>query len=202
MTFFSGNSRNLKNKGLEIVGICKQKLEIRCLEIVGSELYLLILPKNLEMPSRRTPKIPRFKINVSMCECCCPFFMFSLFFAFQRKLRILTTQKWLTTMYLVNFYRWFQSTTLSDHLSFFSLLGNLWSPIKITFFDPKKALYQEAITKNIKLWYPQNHHLKNLVHRDFWHCQTKQHNKSPNPSNFQTLFSSPKFFVLATALKH
>jgi hypothetical protein len=24
---------------LEIVGICKQKLEIRCLEIVGSELY-------------------------------------------------------------------------------------------------------------------------------------------------------------------
>jgi hypothetical protein len=39
ITFFSGNSRNLKNKGLEIVGICKQKLEIRCLEIVGSELY-------------------------------------------------------------------------------------------------------------------------------------------------------------------
>jgi hypothetical protein len=61
ITFFSGNSRNLKNKGLEIVmsishqltgqekikkkkkkeeivGICKQKLEIRCLEIVGSEL--------------------------------------------------------------------------------------------------------------------------------------------------------------------
>jgi hypothetical protein len=38
ITLFSGNSRNLKNKGLEIVGICKQKLEIRCLEIVGSEL--------------------------------------------------------------------------------------------------------------------------------------------------------------------
>jgi hypothetical protein len=36
ITFFSGNSRNLKIKGLEIVGICKQKLEIRCLEIVGS----------------------------------------------------------------------------------------------------------------------------------------------------------------------
>ncbi len=33
-------------------------------------------------------------------------------------------QKSLTTMHLVNFYRWFQSTTLSDHLSFFSLLGN------------------------------------------------------------------------------
>jgi hypothetical protein len=26
-------------------------------------------------------------------------------------------------MQLVNFYRWFQSTTLSDHLSFFCLLG-------------------------------------------------------------------------------
>jgi hypothetical protein len=33
-------------------------------------------------------------------------------------------QKSLTTMHLVNFYRWFQSTTLSDHLSFFCLLGN------------------------------------------------------------------------------
>ncbi len=41
--FFSGNSRNLKNKGLEIVGICKQKLEIRCLEIVLSELYITFL---------------------------------------------------------------------------------------------------------------------------------------------------------------
>ncbi len=84
--------------------------------------YLLILPKNLEMPSRGTPKIPRFKINASMYECCCPFFIFCLFLAFQRKVRILTTQKSLTTMHLVNFYRWFQSTTLSDHLSFFSLV--------------------------------------------------------------------------------
>jgi hypothetical protein len=40
--------------------------------------YLLILPKNLEMPSTGTPKIPRFKINVSVCECCCPFFIFCL----------------------------------------------------------------------------------------------------------------------------
>jgi hypothetical protein len=39
ITIFSGNSRNFKNKGLEIVGICKQKLEIGYLEIVGSELY-------------------------------------------------------------------------------------------------------------------------------------------------------------------
>jgi hypothetical protein len=38
--------------------------------------YLLILSKNLEMPSTGTPKIPRFKIIVSMCECCCPFFYF------------------------------------------------------------------------------------------------------------------------------
>jgi hypothetical protein len=90
--------------------------------------YLLILPKNLEMPSRETPKIPRFKINVSMCECCCPFFIFCLFLAFQRKVRILTTQKSLTTMHLVNFYKWFQSTTLSDHLSFFSLLGRKIEP--------------------------------------------------------------------------
>ncbi len=85
--------------------------------------YLLILPKNLEMPSTGAPKIPRFKIIFSMCECCYPFFIFCLFLAFQRKVRILTTQKSLTTMHLVNFYKWFQSTTLSDHLSFFSLLG-------------------------------------------------------------------------------
>ncbi len=85
--------------------------------------YLIVLPKNLEMPSRGTPKIPRFKIIFSMCECCCLFFIFCLFLAFQRKVRILTMQKSLTTMHLVNFYRWFQSTTLSDHLSFFSLLG-------------------------------------------------------------------------------
>ncbi len=85
--------------------------------------YLLILPKNLEMPSRGTTKIPRFKINVSMCECCCLFFIYCLFLAFQRKVTILTTQKSLTTLHLVNFYRWFQSTTLSDHLSFFCLLG-------------------------------------------------------------------------------
>ncbi len=85
--------------------------------------YLLILPKNLEMPSIGTPKIHRFKIIVSMCECCCPFFIFCLFFAFQRKVWILTKQKSLTTMYLVNFYKWSESTTLSDHLSFFCLLG-------------------------------------------------------------------------------
>jgi hypothetical protein len=60
--------------------------------------YLLILPKHLKMPSRGTPKIPRFKIILSMCECCCPFFIFCLFLAFQRKVRILTTQKSLTTM--------------------------------------------------------------------------------------------------------
>ncbi len=58
-----------------------------------------------------------------MCECCCPFLIFCLFLAFQRKVRILTTQKSLTTMHLMNFYRWSESTTLSDHLSFFSLLG-------------------------------------------------------------------------------
>jgi hypothetical protein len=86
--------------------------------------YLLILPKNLEMPSTGTPKILRFKINFSMCECCRPFFIFCLFLAFQRKRRILTKQKSLTTMHLVNFYRWSESTTLSDHLSFFSLLGD------------------------------------------------------------------------------
>ncbi len=90
--------------------------------------YLLILPKNLEMPSTGTPKIPRFKIIFSMCECCCPFFIFCLFVAFQRKVRILTTQKSLTTKHLVNFYRWFQSTTLSDHSSFFSLLGIIKLP--------------------------------------------------------------------------
>jgi hypothetical protein len=66
--------------------------------------YLLILPRNLEMPSIGTPKIPRFKIIFSMCECCCPFFIFCLFLAFQRKVRILTTQKSLATMHLVNFY--------------------------------------------------------------------------------------------------
>ncbi len=86
-------------------------------------MYFLILPKNLEMPSTGTPKIPRFKIIFSMCECCCPFFIFCLFLAFQRKVRILSTQKSLTTVHLVNFYKWFQSTTLSDHLSFFCLLG-------------------------------------------------------------------------------
>ncbi len=75
------------------------------------------------MPSTGTSKIPRFKIIFSMCECCCPFFIFCLFLAFQRKVRNLTTQKSLTTMHLVNFYKWFQSTTLSDHLSFFCLLG-------------------------------------------------------------------------------
>ncbi len=85
--------------------------------------YFLILPKNLEMPSTGTSKIPRFKIIFSMCECCCPFFIFCLFLTFQRKVRILTTQKSLTAMHLVNFYKWFQSTTLSDHLSFFCLLG-------------------------------------------------------------------------------
>jgi hypothetical protein len=89
--------------------------------------YFLILPRNLEMPSTGTPKIPRFKIIFSMCECCCPFFIFCLFLTFQKKVRILTTQKSLITMHLVNFYRWFQSTTLSDHLSFFSLLGNHFS---------------------------------------------------------------------------
>jgi hypothetical protein len=87
--------------------------------------YFLTLSKNLEMPSTGTPKIPRFKIIFSMCECCCPFFIFCLFLAFQRKVRILTTQKSLTTIHLVNFYKWFQSTTLSDHLSFFCLLGIL-----------------------------------------------------------------------------
>jgi hypothetical protein len=87
--------------------------------------YLLSLPKSLEMPSTGTPKIPRFKINFSMCEYCCLFFIFCLFLAFQRKVRILTTQKSLTALHLVNFYRWFQSTTLSDHLSFFSLLDPL-----------------------------------------------------------------------------
>ncbi len=85
--------------------------------------YLIILPKNHEMPSTGTPKIPRFKIIFSMCECCCPFFIFCLFLAFQRKVRILTTQISLTTMHLVNFYRWSESITLSDHLSFFCLLG-------------------------------------------------------------------------------
>jgi hypothetical protein len=92
--------------------------------------YLLILPKNLEMPSRGTPKIPRFKINVSMCECCCLFFIFCLFLTFQRKVRILTTQKSLTTMHLMNFYKWSENTSLSDQLSFFSLLGfNYKKPI-------------------------------------------------------------------------
>ncbi len=67
--------------------------------------YLLILPKKLEMPSTGTPKIPRFKINVSMCECCCPFFIYCLFLAFQRNLRTLTTQKSLITMHLMNFYK-------------------------------------------------------------------------------------------------
>ncbi len=84
--------------------------------------YLLTLPKNLEMPSRGTPKIPRFKIIFSMCECCYPFFICCLFLAFQRKVRILTTQISLTTMHLVNFYRWFQSTTFSNHLSFFFIV--------------------------------------------------------------------------------
>ncbi len=35
--------------------------------------YFLILPKNLEISSTGTPKIPRFKIIFSMCECCCSF---------------------------------------------------------------------------------------------------------------------------------
>jgi hypothetical protein len=97
----------------------------RCLNIIFIIWkYLLILPKNLEMTSTGTPKIPRFKINFSMCECCCHFFIFCLFLAFQRKVRNLTTQKSLTKMHLVNFYRWFQNTTLSDHLSFFFFIGN------------------------------------------------------------------------------
>ncbi len=99
--------------------------------------YFLILPKNLEMPSTGTRKIPRFKIIVSMCECCRPFFIFCLFLAFQRKVRILTTQKSLTIIHLVNFYKWFQSTTLSDHLSFFCLFPinkkSLNGPIKLCF---------------------------------------------------------------------
>ncbi len=103
--------------------------------------YLLILPKNLEMPSRGTPKIPRLKFNFSMCECCCPFFIFCLFLAFQREVRILTTQKSLTTMHLVNFYKWFQSTTLSDHLSFFCLLGN---------FNPKVLKLELISIQNLK----------------------------------------------------
>jgi hypothetical protein len=78
------------------------------------------------MPSTGTSKIPRFKIIFSMCECCCPIFIFCLFLAFQRKVRILTTQKSLTAMHLVNFYKWFESTTLSDHLSFFCLLGPIF----------------------------------------------------------------------------
>ncbi len=49
-------------------------------------VFLLIFPKYLEMPSRGTPKIPRFKIIVSMCECCCPFFIFCLFLAFTEKI--------------------------------------------------------------------------------------------------------------------
>jgi hypothetical protein len=36
---FSGNSRNLKNEELEIVGILSQNLETRRLKILGSELY-------------------------------------------------------------------------------------------------------------------------------------------------------------------
>ncbi len=81
--------------------------------------YLLILPKNLEMPSRGTQK---FLVSKLICVVV-PFFIFCLFLAFQRKVRILSTQKSLTTMHLVNFYRWFQSTTLSDHLSFFFFIG-------------------------------------------------------------------------------
>ncbi len=102
--------------------------------------YFLILPKNLEMPSTGTPKIPRFKIIFSMCECC-PFFIFCLFLAFQRKVRILTTQKSLTTIHLVNFYKWFQSTTLSDHLSFFSLLGMEKLKTHLNFWNLNEKLF-------------------------------------------------------------
>jgi hypothetical protein len=42
VTVFSRKSSNLKNKGLEIVGILRQKPETRRLEIGGSELYFLI----------------------------------------------------------------------------------------------------------------------------------------------------------------
>jgi hypothetical protein len=110
--------------------------------------YLLILPKNLEMPSRRTPKIHSFKINISMCECCCFFFIFCLF-AFQRKVRILTTQKSLNTKHLVNFYRWFQSTTLSDHLSFFCLLG--WKRRKLfVILDSWNSNYKKSLKYSFK----------------------------------------------------
>jgi hypothetical protein len=42
ITIFLWKFEEFENKGLEIVGICKQKLEIRCFEIVGSELYKTI----------------------------------------------------------------------------------------------------------------------------------------------------------------
>ncbi len=116
--------------------------------------YFLILPKNLEMPSRGThEEIPRLKNIVSMCECCCPFFIFCLFLAFQRKVRILTTQKSLTTMHLVNFYRWSQSTTLSNHLSFFCLLG--------------------SVCNVLQQWFSNYVPRHNTVPRGYWKCAAR-----------------------------
>jgi hypothetical protein len=110
--------------------------------------YLLTVPKNLEMPSRGTPKKQRFKIIFSMCECCCPFFIFCLFFAFQRKFLILTKQKSLTTMHLVNFYRWSESTTLSDHLSLFCLLGTPNQNFSELFLQELSQSFPENSLKN------------------------------------------------------
>ncbi len=130
------------------------------------------------MPSTGTPKIPQFKIILSMCECCCPFFIFCLFLTFWRKVRILTTQKSLTTVHLVNFYRWFQSTTLSDHLSFFCLLGFfkfqniqkkivIWDLITLCpqiakKFSRKKKIYSRGIKPHLNLIVVENETFSNI----------------------------------------
>ncbi len=102
---------------------------------------------------------------IQLCECDCPFFIFCLFLAFQRKVRILTTQKSLTTMHLVNFYKWFQSTTLSDHLSFFCLLGISFNEkAHINFFE---SVYKIFGSQTVDKWPLKAQLSKKLM----WACQ-------------------------------
>jgi hypothetical protein len=97
--------------------------------------------------------------------------------------RILTTQKSLTSVHLVNFYRWFQSTTLSDHLSFFSLLGSAtWVDFKkflARAFEESKKLQQlifkkEAFSFNDPINIPSK---RNHKYQPINSCQYRNSNK-------------------------
>ncbi len=67
-------------------------------------------------------------------------------------------KKSLTTMHLVNFYRWFQSTTLSDHLSFFCLLRDN-SYNNCAKYIKKRAFIFKWKRNFIELWEMKMKHL-------------------------------------------